>query len=392
MKSSQRGFSLMESSIALIVLGLLTTAAVAYLRLAGQQKVATVEHDLQRRAQQAVYGFVHANFRLPCPAADTSGIESCHVNGGDHSVGMLPWRTLQLPDATASTLKYGVYRVANANGWQDTDLAVSRDRMRPLVAIGITPVATESLLGNRNLLDFCYGATLAAQAGTSATALAVKDGTTATRRPMAFVIAAPGLLDADGDGDRFDALNHGASDVTPTFEAGNRSRSDLYDDRVSAIGFDTLFTQMNCAQALSVIDHSHFNAALSASVMERALSDYHYQLQVQAVLAGAGVASATAGTAGATAGLAIAVTTLVNATTFTVITVGTQAGLIAAAAVSVVANTTTVLASIGTLTTSILVTVEAAQRVATGAEMAASSATLSTAINANARNADALGF
>ena len=53
--------------------------------------------------------FAAANSRLPCPAADTNGNEDC-----SRTVGLLPFRSIGLPDSRAGLLRYGVYRGADA--------------------------------------------------------------------------------------------------------------------------------------------------------------------------------------------------------------------------------------------------------------------------------------
>ena len=68
-----RGFSLVESAIALVVVGFIALAFVAFWRTAGQQKTAIAERDLLSRAQAALTGFAYAKYRLPCPASDAEG-------------------------------------------------------------------------------------------------------------------------------------------------------------------------------------------------------------------------------------------------------------------------------------------------------------------------------
>lgn len=73
----QAGFSLVEMGVALGILGLLVLAFAVYWRMSAQEKTAAQERDLLEIAERAAVGFVHANFRLPCPAADASGNEDC---------------------------------------------------------------------------------------------------------------------------------------------------------------------------------------------------------------------------------------------------------------------------------------------------------------------------
>ena len=153
----QRGFTMVEMGVALVVLGLIGVAFVAWWRTAGQQKVAAVERDVMVQAQQATLGFVHANYRLPCPAADETGLENCGTAANPRQVGWLPWRTLQIPAAASAQMRYGVYRVPQSNQWMDTDLAVVADRMRPLAtdppAEADIQTLSERFLGAANLPD-----------------------------------------------------------------------------------------------------------------------------------------------------------------------------------------------------------------------------------------------
>ena len=92
----QAGFSLVEMGVALVALGLLVLAFVAYWRLSAQEKVVLVERDLLQITERSVVGFVHSHFRLPCPASTADGNEDCTAG---RQIGQLPWRTLGLPMA-----------------------------------------------------------------------------------------------------------------------------------------------------------------------------------------------------------------------------------------------------------------------------------------------------
>ena len=391
----QAGFSLVEMGVALVALGLLVLAFIAYWRLSAQEKVVLAERDLLQITERSVVGFVHAHFRLPCPASTVDGNEDCAAG---RQIGQLPWRTLGIADGRAGQLRYGVYRAANtAQPWLDMDLTVPKDRLRPSFTIGLPPILPTAPLAlnpaNANLLDFCYATTLASTAAANASALGVVDAdSAAARRAVAFVVAAPGLLDADGDGSPFDGRQATATLAAPTFDAANRPLDAVYDDRVMAVSFDALFAQMQCGQALSAVSHSHVNAATAAAFMQQALINYQRQLEITALLAGAGVASATAGVLGAAAGLSNAVAGSASAVAFTILTYGTAAAVMAPAIASVIAATAAVAASVGTLAESVLVKQEADKRVEEVKPLVTDSAAQAIAIDADARTADNLGF
>lgn len=393
LRGGQAGFTLVEMGVALVVLGLMALAFVVYWQMSEREKTGVAERDLLEVTERAAVGFAHAHFRLPCPASDAAGNEDCSTS---RQVGFLPWRTLGVADARAGRLLYGVYRAPNtAEPWLDMDLAQVKDRLRPAFTLGSPPILPQTPLAlnpaNANLLDFCYAATLASTAAANASALGVVDAG-AARRAVAFTVAAPGRLDADGDGNPFDGLQSSASNASPTFSAANRPAAQDYDDRVLAVPFNALFAQLHCGQALSAVSHSHVNAATAAAFMERALIDYQRQLEIAALLAGAGVASATAGVLSASAGLSSAVAGTANAVAFTIISVGTAAGVMAPAIASVIANTAAVAASAATLALSIAAKVTADDRVRDVVPLVADSADQARLINANARTADNLGF
>ncbi|KQM70121.1 type II secretion system protein [Xylophilus sp. Leaf220] len=391
----QAGFTLVELGVSLVLMGVLALAFVAYWRMSAQEKATVADRDLLAVTERAVVGFAHARFRLPCPARDQAGDEDCT---GGRQVGFLPWRTLGVADARAGTLMYGAYRAPRADQpWLDMDLAQALDRLRPAFTVGLPPVLPATPLAlnppNANLLDFCYALTLASNAPADGSALGVVDANAdASRRAVAFTVAAAGLLDADGDGNPFDGRQASASSAFPTFDAANRPLSGGYDDRVLAVPFNALFAQMQCGQALSAVSHSHVNAATAAASLQQALVDYKRQLEIAALLAGAGVASATAGVLSASAGLASAVAASANAVAFTILTYGSAAGVMAPAVAAVVSNTAAVAASAGTLALSVVAKQEADRRVTEVVPLVTDSATLATAIDADARTADNLGF
>lgn len=104
LKSGQRGFSLLEVGI-----GLAATAVVGLLLwgVLPRQHSQQTESQLQRQMDSvdaALLGFAQRQFRLPCPATDFQGRESCD---GATVTGRLPWRDLGL-SSDAAVLRYGV--------------------------------------------------------------------------------------------------------------------------------------------------------------------------------------------------------------------------------------------------------------------------------------------
>lgn len=398
----QHGYSLVELGVALVVLGLLVVGFVAYWRMATQQQADSAGRDLRAVAERALVGYAQSHARLPCPAADNLGNESC----GTGQVGQLPWRTLGIADRAAGQLKYGVYRAASstATPWLDTDLAVNIDRLPPLFTTAYFPPNVPPMLPTTpvlaapsvaNLIDLCYAINTASLVTTvSSTALAVATGTgsTTVRRAVAFVVASPGLNNADGSGDRFDGLQASASQASPTFDAANRARTSNDDDRVLAMSLNGLFAQLGCGPALSAISHSHVAAATAAAYMHQGIVNYERQMEINKMIADGGVAQATASVLGAAAGLADAVANSANAVAFTILTYGATAAVLAPAIASIVANTAAVVSSAFTLDRAVQVQTEAANRVTESTVLVGTFSTRAALIKTNAVAADSRGF
>jgi prepilin-type N-terminal cleavage/methylation domain-containing protein len=436
MKSRMRGFTLVEISVALLALGVVLLGATVFWQQSASVRVAAVQQDAQDQARQSLVGFLYAHHRLPCPAADANGSESCASAGGLRQVGYVPWQTLGLPRPEAGRLRYGVYREASATASTDRDLASARDRMNPLRVATPTPrpangrapngtappvpLASEGLLGatqsgnaasplnaacdpsssppcpaggaaSVNLVDVCLALNTASGVGVAPTGqLGVRMA--ATRRAVAFVVAAPGLLDADGDGQGFDGANASASDANPTFESSSLSITNLYDDQVLAVSHAELFSELHCATGLAAIAHTHFNTATGAFVFERGLYDYRDQLYVDVMLAAATVAAAAAGEASSFVAGSEAAQAVLAAGADTTMSLGARAPQIALAAVAVVAAVVA-----ATATTLALEAADSSHDLAVDthdafAARTTASTDLSISINHNALVADAIGF
>lgn len=103
---AQRGFSLVELTIVLVIVALLSGGLM--LGLSAQRDAAAYQ-EAQRQldnAKEALLGFAISNGRLPCPAASNSvsggvnaGMEDCLiVSNVNQRHGVLPWATLGLPE------------------------------------------------------------------------------------------------------------------------------------------------------------------------------------------------------------------------------------------------------------------------------------------------------
>lgn len=443
MKHRMQGFTLIELSLVLLALGLILPGAVIFWQLSERHRVASVQMDAQQQSRDALVGFLHSNYRLPCPAADTNGVESCTDGAAPRQVGYLPWRTLGLPRPEAGQLRYGVSRDPSpatlVDAPQDRDLAVARDRMNSLRVRMPSPKpqnhteapnphappipqvlpSLSSLLGQTqsgvdaaplntacnasdeppcplgvanavNLIDICLALNtgsdaLVAPAGRLATRVGV------TRRSAAFVVAAPGMLDAQGNGQAFDGANATATSADPTFESPSQPVTDQYDDIVMAASHRELFSELRCGAALSAISHAHFNVATGAFVMERAMYDYRDQLYIAVVLARADVAAAYAGIASAIAGSLDGAKEMVSAVADTTMSVGARAFQIALAAVGIGLAVASDVVSAAALVDAHLSLAEAEDVFKDFADRTDAMTDLSRSIAVNALTADAIG-
>jgi prepilin-type N-terminal cleavage/methylation domain-containing protein len=438
MKTAQRGYSLVELSVVLLALGLVIVGLAMYWQQTEGLRVKAVQASVQQQAKDAAVGFMYARYRLACPAIDANGLEDCGSAANLNAVGFVPWRTLGMANPAAGQLRYGVYRAPNAtDAHLDQDLGAAKDRMNPLRARTPNPAPTngrapngntppapdpaENLLGHTysgnwnaplntnciasnpvpcpatatsssaNMIDMCLALNrIAGQSAAPAGSLAVSYAS--GRRPVAFVIASPGLLDADANGNAFDGLNASASNASPTFEPNSREASSNYDDQVMVVSALELFSLHSCAAGLAAISHSHMNLATSGFMMERAYYDFRDQLDVQVLLAGADVAASLAGTAGAAAGVVAGATEIVAATGDTTLSAGARSFQIA---LSIAA---TVVAGIGVAAALVATGLSAAGLVEAQAAWDGFAAnttamtTLATSIANNALTADAFGF
>lgn len=118
----QRGFTLIEVGVAMLIFSLLLVGALSTLRVQTERsRFAETEADLSE-AKAAILAFAAVNGRLPCPAApDKSGTadfgkESCSPA---RERGLVPWSTLGIQglDAWGLYFSYQVPQAFTASGW-----------------------------------------------------------------------------------------------------------------------------------------------------------------------------------------------------------------------------------------------------------------------------------
>ena len=125
-RKSQRGFTLIELAVVLVVIGILIGSFIGTIgsRLDVNRYLET--RDRLDEIRLALYGYAmsQAPVRLPCPDTDNDGLENVVVATGQcialTTPGNLPWLDLGIPrgDAWASTFSYWVAdEYSNAAGF-----------------------------------------------------------------------------------------------------------------------------------------------------------------------------------------------------------------------------------------------------------------------------------
>lgn len=248
-----RGFSLLELAAVLALLSGLVFALLYKTSDVSIQTTLQSTDSALRAADEQVRQFAVWNGRLPCPDTDGNGLEDC---GGGTQKGYLPYRTLGLAvigyeagEQGSRALRYGVYRAA-----ADSDLAVRGDRFKPTNADG-----TAYNLGNENSLDFCSA--LASAAGNAQNNAYLHIAyTNGARSAMAYMLASPGVADADSDGDRYDGLNGSSA---AGFNAPLTPVSTAYDDTTRGRGLNELYELLHCQ-----VSQRSLNLAANAIALE----------------------------------------------------------------------------------------------------------------------------
>ncbi len=293
---TQRGFSLLELSILIVLFGIGSVAFWQLSSLNRQQELPERQKTLLHRADQALTGFAFSQQRLPCPAqSPASGIEHC--DGGQRATGYLPFRTLGLPDKEAGLIRYGVLRRSSSIG--DADLTQRKARLqilhfnpgnettsraRPSPQSDTQAYARESGVYAK---DFCSALSTASSLPFNDAFVHIGSAKDPSKRQnVAYALA----LQKDAR----HAAEPSAASPSLTFglPAGNRLSSQQ--DAVLAVSPRSLSTKLSCTPLVAAV-RSYAYVHTAAAIHTRTLPDYLNQLDISVSKARATLVASTAG-------------------------------------------------------------------------------------------------
>lgn len=210
-RSVQRGFSLLEVSVVLVVAGLMSWAAFSgYETVSAQQEVERGRAEAQQ-LQSVLRSFALRHGRLPCPDTVGAGYES--LSAGQCStgtqVGWFPYTSAGLAIPTDRLrARYSVFRAADVDVTKDADLAVTLERSGDTVEADTFEDVTDLIVALNSASRLTFAATrthITGDAGVSGDIDCAANAFMA----VAYWIVVP-LQDRDDDGTRLDpphALN-----------------------------------------------------------------------------------------------------------------------------------------------------------------------------------------
>lgn len=100
-KTNVPGFSLIEISLALLIIGVIAGLAIPTMRTIIKYQRTQKSESNMSFVKDALVGYLGHNRKLPCPCPDDTGVaaDSCDYR---NAVGYVPYRTLQISQSKAS--------------------------------------------------------------------------------------------------------------------------------------------------------------------------------------------------------------------------------------------------------------------------------------------------
>ncbi len=216
-RANQRGFTLLEIAVVMVIIGLLAGSGVSLMRVLTERKARNEALSYLKDTHTSLIVFAERTGRLPYADSDGDGLE----NNGTAS-GTLPYRTLLTAptDAYKRPLRYAI----------NPNLGVNRT-----------------------------SACSALRTGLAGTPLVVDADGAAASFPIAAVLVSAGPMDADGDGNVFDDLAAGTHQGDNTDGTPNYLRHPPvagFDDLVDYLGGNELYSSLCEYLSLAVNNHS----------------------------------------------------------------------------------------------------------------------------------------
>lgn len=223
MDKYQRGFTLIELAVAVVVIAILLGSILVPLTTQVEQRKISETRKALEEIREALIGFAIINGRLPCPDTDSDpaaagyGLEEASCNAAPTAEGYLPWKTLVVGEMDA----WGISR---------------------------TSAASPRIGDWRYRVDRNFAVAFSLSTGFGADALTVRNSagtalTSSTERPVAIVFSAGPNTTSDGQ------------NAATSFEASNGIYqadvpSPMFDDILIWISRLILFNRMVAAGKL----------------------------------------------------------------------------------------------------------------------------------------------
>ena len=205
-RQAQRGFSLLEVSVVLVVAGLMSWAAFSgYETVSAQQEIERGRAEAQQ-LQSVLRTFALRHGRLPCPDVAGNGYESLTAEACPAGVqlGWFPYVSVGLAiPVDRLRARYSVFRGANGVAELDADLAVALERTGDSVGAATFMEVTDLIAALNNASRLPIAGTRTHLSGDGGAGGAI-DCAANQLMTAAYWVVVP-LQDKDNDGNRLDA-------------------------------------------------------------------------------------------------------------------------------------------------------------------------------------------